>query len=226
MEDNRPFKFLRRANTIFVFSMGALLLGIFAMSALALLAEVRGSDTTSGNAQHIEGKEDLRLETPSHEYRASKAEGFVYFELRSGRDYYAKFSSGERSQLRNIGAFDLNTDEVQWVFPDAGQVIEGFYAVTKASLDESNMAKTVTTGFLLTVAKSLADERVERDLWVMAPSGKDVRKILTDISRRPEIETYGESQIKLIFSTGSKIEIYPFDVDALSIGAPTEVTIP
>ena len=230
MEENRLFKFLWRANAIFLFLGGALLIGILLISAIVMLADFRNSDapppTISADAERLEGNEAFRIETPSRKYRANEVEGFVYFELRSGTDSYAKFSSGESSQLRNIGVFDLKTDEIHWVFPDAQQEVESFYSVTKSILDEKNQARTVTTGFLLTIAKSLSDGRIERDLWVMTPNGKNLRKILPNISRRPDIETYGENKVKLVMETDSKIDIYPFDVDTLRIGTPTEITIP
>ena len=230
MENNRFFKFIWRANAILFFLGGALLIGVLLISTIGMLTNFRGSDTppppVSAEAEPVEGNEIFRIETPSRKYAGNKVKGFVYFELRSGTDAYRKFSSSESSQLRNIGVFDLNTDEIHWVFSDAGQEIEGFYPVTKSILNEKNETKTVTTGFLLTIAKSLPDGQVERDLWVMTPNGKDLRKILPNISQRPNIGTYGENNIKLILKTDLKADIYPFDVDALTIGTPTEILIP
>ena len=229
MENNRFFKFLWRANAIFLFAAGLVLIGILLMMAAFLISDFGGSDTppptASSNSEKAEDKEFFRLTTPS-KYKRQTAEGYAYFELHSGSDSWSKLGSNESSQLRNIGVFDLNTDKIHWVFPDAQQEIEVFLSVTKSVKDETEKDKSVTTGFLLTVAKSLPNGTIARDLWVMTPEGKNLKKILTDISRGPEVENFGDGQIKLVVATKSVIDVYPFDVDTLTLGNPTKVTIP
>ena len=82
------------------------------------------------------------------------------------------------------------------------------------------------TGFLLTVARTLENRSVSRDLWAMSPDGQDLRKILSDIPKSPDIRSYGDTQNKLIISTKSYIDVYPFDVDTLTVGEPTRVSMP
>ena len=158
MENNRFFKFLWRANAIFLFAAGLVLIGILLMMAAFLISDFGGSDTppptASSNSEKAEDKEFFRLTTPG-KYKRQTAEGYAYFELRSGSDSWSKLGSSESSQLRNIGVFDLNTDKIHWVFPDAQQEIEVFLSVTKSVKDATEKDKSVTTGFLLTVALSL-----------------------------------------------------------------------
>ena len=231
MEQNRFFKFLWRANAIFLFAAGVLLLGMILFWAALLIAGFGGSDapppsSVSTSADQNRAEEDFKISTGSNKYNRNKVEGFTYFELRAGTDSWSKFGSGSSSQLRNIAVFDLNKDTTHWVFSDAGQEIEGYRAVNKTLALENGKTETVTMGFLLPVAKTLPDGSVSRDLWVMTPDGKTLRKILPNISRSPDIETYGDGQIKLILKTTAHIDIYPFDVDRLTVGEPVRISIP
>jgi len=225
MENNKFFKLLWRANAIFLFAAGLLLIGILLFALGLMVLETRVSHTpppsVSDNTHLNQAEETFRLKIPSRNYNQNGPENYTYFELRTGTDSYGKFSSSKNSQIRNIAVYNLNSSESHWLFPNAQQEIEGFAELTK-NLHEQK----ITTGYLLTVAKSLPDGTVSRDLWVMSPDGKDLKELLADIKRRPDIETYGENKIKLIFEMDTSIDIYPFDVDALTIGTPTQITIP
>ena len=230
MEQNRFFKFLWRANAVFLFAAGLLLVGMLLMSAFFLINDFGYSKTpppsVSTSTEQNRAEEIFSLRAPSRKYGDTPTENFTYFELRSGVDSYAKLSSGSASQLRNIAVFDLNKNTTHWVFPDSGQQIENYDDVRRAVILETGDKKWISTGFLLTVAKTLPDRTVSRDLWVMTPDGKTLKKILSDISDSPDIERYGDDKIKLVLETKTHIDVYPFDVDMLTVGEPTRVSIP
>jgi len=230
MEHNRFFKFLWRANAVFLFAAGLLLVGMLLMSALFLINDFGHSKTPPPSAltstEQNRAEETFSLRAPSRKYGETPSENYTYFELRSGIDSYSKLSSGSASQLRNIAVFDLNKNTTHWVFPDSGQQIENYDDVRKAVILETGDEKRISTGFILTVAKTLENGSVSRDLWVMTPDGKTLNKILSGISGSPDIERYGGNQIKLVLETKTHIDIYPFDVDRLTVGKPTRVSIP
>ena len=230
MENNKVFKFLWRANAVFLFVAGIGLIALLIMFAALLISDFGGSYTPppaiSGSVDQSGEKEVFRLRAPSYKYNETKSDDFVYFQLRSGTDSWSKLGSGESSQLRNIGVFDLNENTTHWVFPDAQQEIENYDAVNKNVMIEGKDKKLILTGYVLTVAKSLEDGSVGRDLWVMSPSGKALKKVLSDISDAPKIEPFGDDKIKLIIETKTHIDVYPFDVDMLTVGEPTRVSIP
>ncbi len=230
MEQNRFFKFIWRANGVFLFVAGLFLVGMALLSAIFLISDFGKSDTppppVSATAEPILAEGTFRLKAASGKYNYDKVEGFAYFELRAGNDSWSKFGSGSSSQLRNIAVFDLNSDTTHWIFPDAGQEIEGYRAVNKTETSSDGETISITTGFLLPVAKSLPDGSVSRDLWVMTPDGKTLKNILSGISRSPDIETYGDNQTKLVFESKTHIDIYPFDVDNLTVGKSVRVSVP
>ena len=236
MEENRFFKFLWRGNAIFLFIAGVGFIGILLMAMAILMADLRSFNSPPPpvvNADHDKTdqsetrsvSEDFNLQIP---YSSQNAVGYTYFELRSGTDSYGKSLSGSTSQLRNIAVFDLNKNTTKWVFPNAQQEIEDFDSIVKKIEAVDGETKTVTTGFLLTVATSQADKSVHRDLWVMSPSGEDLRKLLPNIAaaRGHRLETYDDGKKKLIVKTDEFIDVYPLDVDALRLGSPTRITTP
>jgi len=234
MEENRFFRFLWRGNAVFLFIAGIGLISLLLMTFSFLITDLRPSNAppppVSVSAEKGEQSEALRtdekfrLQIPRSR---QNARGFTYFELRTGTDSYGKFSPSYSSQLRNIAVFDLNKNTTKWLFADAQQEIEEFDSIQKEIKLENGETETLTTGFLLTVATSQADKSISRDLWVMAPNGEDLRKILPNISSRgPRIETYGAGQKKLIIETKSHIDVYPLNVDALTLGAKTRVSLP
>lgn len=229
MENNRIFGFLWRANAVFLFIAGIGLIALLIMFAALLIAESRSWDksppavSTTQSGSKVE--EVFEVRHPSN-YSETLDADFTYFELRSGKDSYGSLGKGSSSQLRNIGVYNLNTDETRWVFPDQQQDIESFQSVGKITLDENHDKQDIRTGFLLTVAKTLPDRSIARDLWAMSPDGKTLTKILSDIPRSPSIRTYGKSQKKLIIDSETHIDVYPFDVDMLTVGKATRVTIP
>lgn len=235
MEENRFFKFLWRGNAIFLFIAGVGLISILLMTFSFLITDLRPSNAppplVSASTERTEPseapktEEDFKLQIP---YSSQNAKGYTYFELRSGTDSYGKSLSGSTSQLRNIAVFDLNKNTTKWVFPNAQQEIEEFDSIVKKIEAIDGETKTVTTGFLLTVATSQADKSVHRDLWVMSPSGEDLRKLLPNIAaaRGHRLETYDGGKKKLIVKTDEFIDVYPLDVDALRLGSPTRIRTP
>ena len=84
----------------------------------------------------------------------------------------------------------------------------------------------ITTGFLLTVARTLSDGEMSRNLWVMAPSGEDLTEVMANISGEARLEYFGENEVRLILETDEGVNIHPVDVDTLNIGAPLELNLP
>jgi len=229
MENSNFFKFLWRANAVFLFVAGIALVGLLLMAAVFMIADNRWSDapppTVSTSTETPLTNEVFELRAPT-KYGKSVLDDFAYFELRSGTDSYGKINSGSSSQLRNIGVYNLSTDTIHWVFPNAQQEIESFRSIGKTIASDTKDEKHIRTGFLLTIAKTLPDRSVARDLWSMNPNGTVLTKILSDIPQSPTMETYGEGQRKLIVETKTHIDIYPFDVDMLTVGKPTRVSMP
>ena len=229
MENNRFFKLLWRANAVFLFIAGIGLIALLIMTFSFVITDLHPSDkpppAVSASVDRIPENERFELRHPSN-YGKTFSTDFTYFELRSGTDSYGSLSKGPSSQLRNIAVYDLETDATHWVFPDTGQEIESFKSVGKTLELEDQRNKTVRTGFLLTVAKSRPDGSVSRNLFVMRPSGEALEKLLSDIPGSPDIETYSDNQTKLVLETKTHIDVYPFDVDRLTAGEPTRVSIP
>jgi len=231
MENNKVFKFLWRANAVFLFVAGIGLIALLIMFAALLISDFGGSDTPpppiTASTDAGQEKEVFQLRAPSGNYdRTLSSDDFVYFQLRAGTGEWSKLGSGSSSQLRNIAVFDLNENTTYWVFPNAGQEIENYASIKKTEKVDGQDVTTFQTGFVLTVAKSLGDGSVARDLWAMTPDGKTLRKILPNISDSPNIESYGENRVKLVFEAKTHIDIYPFDVDMLTVGKPTRVSMP
>lgn len=228
MENNKFFKFLWRANAVFLFFAGIGLICLLCIFAVVLIAESRSWNSSpppiSASADKNSENEVFELRHNS-DFAKTLGSDFTYFDLRSGTDSYGSLSYSS-SQLRNIGVFNLKTDKTHWVFPDQQQDIEQFRSVGKTRRDEVKDKSLNRTGFILTVAKSLDNKSIVRDVWVMRPDGQDLRKILSDVATSPSIRTYGDNQKKLIIETKTHIDVYPFDVDMLTVGEPTRVSMP
>ena len=229
METNGGFKLIWRANTILLFIAGIGLIVLLLIFAALLIAESRHWDASppavSTSSGPNSGQGVFELRHPAS-YGKTFGSDFTYFELRSGTDSYGSLSSSRSSQLRNIGVYDLNRDKTHWLFPNAQQHIEAFKSVGKTEAGPDGATTQIRTGFLLTVARTLENRSVSRGLWAMSPDGKDLRKVLSDISQSPDIRSYGDNQKKLIIETKTYIDVYPFDVDTLTVGEPTRVSMP
>lgn len=167
--------------------------------------------------------EQLRLKIPNDIRTVGQ---YTYLELVSGEDSYKKLSSGSRSQTRNIAVFDMKSGTTSWVFENSAQEIEAFSAITKNQKNPSGKSIVVTTGFILKVATSRADGSIHRKLWVMSPSGDNLKTLLSDVPSKHSIKQFGENQTQLIFEHGNRIDAYPFDVDTLSVEQPVTITVP
>jgi hypothetical protein len=228
MEDNKFFKFLWRANAIFIFALTAIGLFFAVTASFFAITEMR-SDVSPppipsalndiADDDKIEG---LRLDVP----HSPKTVGdYTYFELKMGKDSNGKSLSYSKSQIRNIIVYNLKTDETHWVFETTQQEIESYKPILKISYNEEGEKIKITRGFLIVKATSDADKSVNRELWVMSPDGKDLRRLLANVSKTPNLE-YFDGQTKLIVETEKEITVYPINVDDLSIGAPVVVSVP
>jgi len=228
MEENKFFRFLWRGNAVFLFIAGIGLIGILISIAGLLISEINYKSTPPPSVDMQTNTESEEVEFKISSYNTPSVEDFTYFELESEAGSYGKFSSGGGTayQTRNIGVFNLATNELKWIFPNPQQKIEAFAKVEKSIPSGDGKKTKVTTGFLITVAKSLTDNSVSRDLWIMSPDGKDFRKILSDISRRPKVETYKSNHAKLIIEAKTGLDIYPLDVDTLTLGPRTKISLP
>jgi len=140
MEENKFFKFLWRVNAVFLFFAGIGLIGI-------LLPTVN----TPVKKRAVE-----EVFSISPHRKSGSVDGFTYFELESEAESYGGFSSGSGKvfQTRNIGVFNLLTNEMNWIFPNAQQEIENFVEIEKSIPTDDGKTKNVTKGFLMTVATS------------------------------------------------------------------------
>jgi len=235
MEENKFFRFLWRGNAVFLFIAGIGLIGILLMAMAILIADLGSynsppppvnaavEDKEASKSSDKRPTEKFKLQIP---FNRQNAKGFTYFELRTGTESKGSFS-GSSSQLRNIAVFDLNDNTTKWVFSDEQQEIEEFDPIIVEIKTDRTSEKIITRGFLLTVATSQADKSISRGLWIMSPNGEDLRKILPNIaSRGPRLETYGEGQKKLIVETKDGLDVYPLDVDTLTLGPRTKISLP
>jgi len=227
MDDNKFFKLIWRFNALVIF-VGASALAVFALIALVLaISDSRNKATpppvaeVPSNPNDVEEK--FRIQIP---HSSSQTGRYTYFEMRSGVDSYGKFSSGSNSQMRNLAIYDLKTDAIKWVFETAQQEIEAYKPVVKSIKSGDGKTISVKQGFLITVATSRTDGTIARDLWVMKPDGQDFRKILSNITGRVDVKKYGGEVSKLLLVTDETIDVYAFDINALTIGAPVTVSLP
>jgi len=227
MEENRFFRFLWRGNAIFLFLAGIALTSVLLMAWFVLISDLRYEDTppplaeTSNTAVE---KEDFRVRR--YNSHNNKVDDFAYYKLEYGTDSYGKLSSGSSSQTRNIAVLNLATNETKWMFPNAQQEIEGMTPIKKTIIQADGKTKTETTGQLLSVAVSGPNKSITRDLWVMRTDGTEFRKMLSDIPVRPDVEHYGNNLIKLIIETKTGLEIYALNVDTLTLGPSTKISLP
>ena len=225
MDENKFFKFLWRANavSIFIVAIGVIVLMFLALGDLRIHDTPPPISNQSIEATLSEEKFEIRIP-----HNLKKVDHYMYFEMRSGVDSYGKFSGGSQSQIRNIAIHNLNTNATEWIFDSAQQEIESYIPVVESVKSQGGDKKniSITRGFLLTVASSRTDGTIVRDVWVMRPDGQDFRKILSNISRRVRIEGYRDNQVKLLLEADEQVDVYPFDLDALTIGEAVSVSLP
>ena len=223
MENNRFFKFLWRANAIFIF--GAALLALISLLFFAVFAipEMRSNQALPPPAANVSTEtnveNNLSIRIP---YSPETVDHYTYLELRAGED----ISSYSKSQIRNIAIFDLETNETKWVFKGSQQEIEEFERIKKSIKSETGKSTRVTVGFLLTVATSRQDESINRDLWIMSPDGADFRKIIPSISGKVDIRQFGNNETRIMIENDNYVEIHPVDINNLSLGKAVTVTLP
>jgi hypothetical protein len=227
MESNKFFKYLWRVNAVFIFFI-AIFAAVGAFNiAFWMIAELRSDETRPPTAEIAigdtsESENNLRIQIP---YRPQIVGNYTYFELRAGEDSHGKFSSYNKSQLRNVAVYDLISNSTKWVFQNSNQEIEAFMPVEIVTRDESKKSTQQTKAFLLKVATSKTDKSIVKDLWIMPPNGKSVRKILSNISGKLDLHRLGDNEFRIIVETKGSIDIYPLDVTNLSIGKPSTVTL-
>jgi hypothetical protein len=225
MEQNKFFKLIWRINAlaICIASLGAVL--FILIGGLILIVEMRYYDTpppvadTTENANTLEG---LRLNIP---YSPAIVEPYTYFELKTGKESTGSLSYS-KSQIRNIAIVNLETGLTKWVFDGLQQEIESYEKIGKSIQNTDGHPEQLTTGLLLTVATSQRDMSVVRHVWVMKPNGDGLSKVIEGVTGEVDIQRFGKDQVRIIIETKNNVEIYPLDVDTLTIGEPSTVSFP
>jgi len=227
METNKFFKFLWRANAIAIFcaAMGALFCIVLAVG--FVISDLFHEDTPPPTIESVDDAsakdETLRIRL---QYKSNAVENFTYFNLRSGEDNYGKLSGGSSSQRRNIAVYDSNTKTTHWVFETSNQEIEEFLRLQKTIRDDAGKSSSITKGFLLSVANSNTDGSITRNLWIMPLNGKNPKKLLSDISGRLKLHTTDDDQLTLMIERNAEIDIYPVDLETLTLGQVTTLSPP
>ena len=229
METNKFFKFLWRANAIFIFvaAMGAII--VVLLMGVLLLSELFHEDTPPPAIETVDGAsnkdETFRIRLP---YNFETVENFTYFDVKSKSRQvgYDKFSSGSSSQRRNIVVYDSDSKTSHWVFENLNQEIESFQELNKTIRDDAGKKTRVPKAFLLKVANSNVDGLITRNLWIMPLSGKNPKKIVSDIYGDLKLYTTDDDQLTLIIETSDGIDIYPVDLENLTLGQATTISPP
>ena len=227
METNKFFKFLWRANAILIFfaAIGAIILLFTAVS--YVISDLFHEDTPPPAIETVDSvfakDETIRIRLP---YNLKTVENFTYFELRSGEDSYGKVLSGSTSQNRNIGVYDTNTKTTHWVFESSNQEIESFLDLPMRVRDDAGKVKNITKAFLLKVANSNVDGTISRNLWIMPLNGKNPKNILSGISGNLKLHTTHDDQLTLMIETEDEIDVYPIDLETLTFGSVTTLSMP
>lgn len=228
MDNHRVFKFLWRANAVIIFVVAILIACLTVLMLGIAIAESGSYDVpppiADVSAQDNESAANLQLNFP---YSNETVGNYTYIELQlEGNSGGSGLKSYVKSQIRNIAVFDLKANITTWVFEDSQQEIETYEPIKDRSPDGAEGLKGVTKGFLLTVATSRADKTIVKDIWIMSPDGLDARKIISDVSDRLQIKYYGETEVKLLIKKDDKVDIYPLNVDTLTLGEVFTVTTP
>ena len=227
METNKFFKFLWRANAILIFfaAIGAIILLFTAVS--YVISDLFHEDTPPPAIETVDSvfakDETIRIRLKT---RFEAVDNFTYFDLKSGEDNYGKFSSGSSSQRRNIVVYDSDSKTSHWVFENLNQEIESFQELKKTIRDDAGEITYVTKAFLLKVANSNVDGTIARNLWIMPLSGKNPKKIVSDIYGDLKLYTTDDDQLTLIIETSDGIDIYPVDLENLTLGQATTISPP
>ena len=227
METNKFFKFLWRANAILIFfaAIGAIILLFTAVS--YVISDLFHEDTPPPAIETVDSvfakDETIRIRLKT---RFEAVDNFTYFDLKSGEDNYGKFSSGSSSQRRNIVVYDSDSKTSHWVFENINQEIESFQELNKTIRDDAGKKTRVPKAFLLKVANSNVDGLITRNLWIMPLSGKNPKKIVSDIYGDLKLHTTDDDQLTLIIETSDGIDIYPVDLENLTLGQATTISPP
>ena len=227
METNKFFKFLWRANAILIFfaAIGAIILLFTAVS--YVISDLFHEDTPPPAIETVDSvfakDETIRIRLKT---RFEAVDNFTYFDLKSGEDNYGKFSSGSSSQRRNIVVYDSDSKTSHWVFENLNQEIESFQELNKTIRDDAGKKTRVPKAFLLKVANSNVDGLITRNLWIMPLSGKNPKKIVSDIYGDLKLHTTDDDQLTLIIETSDGIDIYPVDLENLTLGQATTISPP
>lgn len=226
MDENRFFRVLWRINAVLIFGAAAAIAFWAMFFAVVLIAEER-IDTppppvVESDAEISTSKDELWFQIP---YKLKVTGRYTYVEARVGTDSGGKLSSYSESQLRNIAVINLETNESQWVFPDTQQEIDKFWEIETSSRNQKGKLVKTTEGFFLVVATSRADGSVNRDLWVMDPSGVNVKRIKSDVSGQLKFIEFGDNQIRVVIDRNSEIDIFELDIDNLTLGDPVSISM-
>ncbi len=227
MEENRFFKTIWRINAL-LFLLIVIGFAVF-WTYLAISFSVDSSPNNAlppsvvGEEEGGDEDQSLRIKIPS---QSKNVENFLYFELRSGKDEFDKFSSHSRSQLRNISVFDQRSNTSSWVFPNANQEIERFRSIEVTAPDRTKESQAITKGFLLVVAKTGANKEVVRDLWLMSIDGKDLKRVLERVSDSVELRYASDEEVKLVVERENIVRVYDLNTDSLTLGDPVFITYP
>lgn len=225
MENNKFFKFIWRTNGLLIFLTALFTLGILLFVTFETIIPTFQATPPPAQISETGKEESSDVQLKLRFERSQFSENYVFVDLYAEYDEKG-FKSYNRKETRNLGVYDLTNGNTKWIFPNNNQHVDKKTRIVKTILTPSGKKIDEVVGHFLVTSTTSTNGDVVRDIWVSSIDGSDVKKILTDISGDPSLQTFGNNQARILFSQNDALKVTNFDIDTRTIGQSSIISIP
>jgi len=229
MEQSKFFKFIWRANGVLIFLIALLTLGLITFFFIleSLLPTFQNTPPPlQTNTQEVNKEADVEFGM-RFERRSQFAENYVIVEQYAVyNEKGLKSYSGNRRQTRNIGIHNLTNGKTNWVFANNNQHIEDNVKIRKELTSSSGETESVIVGHFLVTATTSENDEVIRDIWVSDVDGLEIKKLISNVSKSPELIIFDSNQARILLESKGFLKAIEFDIETRTIGKTTIINPP
>ncbi|MCH9648135.1 MAG: hypothetical protein K0U98_07850 [Deltaproteobacteria bacterium] len=219
MKSERFFTFIQRVNSLFLFVVGLVVLGLLIGTALeSILDLLRPKPAKKVVQVHNEETPESSLFFGS--FDRLPGTDILWSPVLSSDGYPSKLSSKGSRETRNYLFFDLEAKRSSWLV-DGNEQVFSWYQVATVEDAETDSSRAIALLFLVISEDSDGDGRLTEDdeaaLALADPTGQRMTTLLSGVERIDSFEVFSPSRGFLFLVSGGSLKVAELDLERLEI---------